>query len=106
MARAMFNVPKTVRQGELFEVKVLIQHPMESGQRRDDRGGAIPRDIIHAFSCTYNGELVLRAQLHPAISANPFLSFHVLAGKSGVLEFAWQDDQGGSHSESLPITVE
>jgi sulfur-oxidizing protein SoxZ len=106
MARALFNVPKRVRRGELFEVKVLIQHPMESGQRRDDRGAIIPRDIIHSLSCTYNGDLVLRASLFPAISANPFLSFHVLAEKSGTIEFAWQDDQGGSHSESLPITVE
>ena len=106
MARALLNVPKRIRRGDVFEVKVLISHPMESGQRRDDRGAVIPRDIIHQFSCTYGDELVLRCDLFPAISANPFLSFHVRARDSGTLVFAWKDDQGASHSETLAITVE
>lgn len=106
MARALINVPKRVKKGEAFEVKVLISHPMESGQRRDEKGAVIPRDIIHAFSCTYGGELVLKADFFPAVAANPFLSFHVLAVDSGVLEMAWTDDSGESHSERVPITVE
>ncbi|WP_374450149.1 thiosulfate oxidation carrier complex protein SoxZ [Stella sp.] len=105
MALARFNVPKTVQAGVPFEVKVLIQHPMESGQRRDARGRPIPRDIVHAFTCTCNGELVLRVALFPAIAANPFLAFHVVAKESGTLEFAWEDDQGGRHRETVPITV-
>jgi sulfur-oxidizing protein SoxZ len=103
MARALFNV-RSGSVGGLFSQGV-IQHPMEAVSAATT-AAIVPRDIIHSLSCTYNGDLVLRASLFPAISANPFLSFHVLAEKSGTIEFAWQDDQGGSHSESLPITVE
>ncbi|BBK32666.1 sulfur-oxidizing protein SoxZ [Stella humosa] len=106
MARALLNVPKTVKRGQVFEVKVLISHPMESGQRRDERGAIIPRDIINRFVCTYNGDLVLEADLFPAVSANPFFAFHVLAAESGTIDFAWRDDQGAQHSESRPIVVE
>ena len=59
MARALINVPKTVKKGEAFEIKVLISHPMESGQRRDATGRPIPRHIINRFTCTYGGESVL-----------------------------------------------
>ena len=79
MVRVLINVPKRVKRGEAFDVKLLISHPMESGQRRDAMGQAIPRDIINSFVCTYNDEEVLRADLFPAIAANPFLSFAVTA---------------------------
>ena len=80
MVRVLISVPKRVKRGEPFDVKLLISHPMESGQRRDAMGEAIPRDIINSFVCTYNGEEVLRADLFPAIAANPFLSFAVGGG--------------------------
>ena len=59
MVRVLINVPKQVKRGEPFDVKLLISHPMESGQRHDDMGQPIPRDIINSFVCTYNGEDVL-----------------------------------------------
>ncbi len=71
MVWVLINVPKQVKRGEPFDVKLLISHPMESGQRHDDMGQPIPRDIISSFVCTYNGEDVLRADLFPAIAANP-----------------------------------
>src|SRR5215471_6989265 len=82
MVRVLLNVPKQVKRGEPFDVKLLISHPMESGQRRDEMGQPIPRDIINSFVCSYNGEEVLRAELFPAIAANPFLSFAVVAQES------------------------
>src|ERR1043165_9462943 len=75
MVRVLINVPKRVKRGEAFDVKLLISHPMESGQRRDAMGAAIPRDIINSLVCGFDGEDVLRAELFPAIAANPFLSF-------------------------------
>ena len=106
MARTLVNVPKQVKKGEPFEVKILISHPMESGQRRDATGQIIPRDIIHSFVCTYNGEEVLRADLFPAIAANPFLSFFVKAEASGTLVMSWTDDHGTTDGESVAIEVE
>jgi sulfur-oxidizing protein SoxZ len=83
MARAVVNVPATVRRGEIFEIRTLIQHAMETGFRRTQLGEAIPRDIIRQFVCTYNGAEVFRAEFHPAISANPLLAFSTVATESG-----------------------
>ena len=83
MVRVLINVPKQVHANEAFDVKVLISHPMESGQRRDQMGQRIPRDIINSFSCTLDGETVLEIDMFPAIAANPFLSFSAVAEKSG-----------------------
>jgi sulfur-oxidizing protein SoxZ len=106
MARTLLNVPKQVRKGEPFEVKILISHPMESGQRRDARGQPIPRDIINRFVCSYDGEEVFRAELFPAIAANPFLAFHAVVEKSGTMSMAWVDDDGTVQSQSMAIAVE
>ena len=56
MVRVLINVPKRVKRGEPFDVKLLISHPMESGQRRDAMGQPIPRDIINSFVCSFNGK--------------------------------------------------
>ena len=71
MARVLLNVPKTARRGDPVAIRVLISHPMESGQRRDEAGRPIPRQVIHSFACTYNGAEVVRLVLHPAVAANP-----------------------------------
>ena len=105
MVRVLINVPKQVKRGEPFDVKLLISHPMESGQRRDAMGEVIPRDIINSFVCTYNGEDVLRADLFPAIAANPFLSFSAVADKSGTLVMQFTDDQGTVQTETVDVTV-
>jgi sulfur-oxidizing protein SoxZ len=106
MVRVLVNVPKRVRKGEPFEVKLLISHPMESGQRRNSKGEAVPRDIINSFVCTYNGEDVLRADLFPAIAANPFLSFAAIADVSGTLVMQFTDDHGTEQTETVDVTVE
>ena len=106
MVRVLINVPKQVKRGEPFDVKLLISHPMESGQRRDAMGQAIPRDIINRFVCTYNGVEIFRADLFPAIAANPFVSFHTVATESGTIEFEWTGDNGFHETGSAKITVE
>jgi sulfur-oxidizing protein SoxZ len=105
MARALINVPKIARKGDLVEIRVLINHLMESGQRRDAMGAAIPRDIIHSFVCTYNDEEVLHADFFPAISANPYLAFSTIARDSGTIAFTWTDDHGTVQTERATITV-
>ena len=103
--RVLINVPKLIRANQPFDVKVLISHPMESGQRRDQMGQAIPRDIINHFICTLDGETVLDADFFPAIAANPFLSFSVVAEKSGTLAMTFTDDHGVTQTELVAITV-
>ena len=106
MARALINVPAKARRGEIIEIKALISHDMETGFRPDNTGKPIPRDIITDFVCRYDGEEIFRARLHPAVSANPFLSFTTMATTSGTLSFEWSGDHGFTARETARITVE
>ncbi len=104
--RVLLNVPKTAKKGEAVEIKILISHPMESGQRRDEMGQAVPRMVIHDFVCAYNGAEVIRLALFPAIAANPFLAFSARGEDSGAFTFTWTDDSGASQTETALIVVE
>ena len=106
MARALINVPKTAKSGEVVEIRALISHPMESGFRPDESGKLIPRSIIKQFVCAYDGEEIFRADFFPAVAANPFVSFTTLASASGTLSFTWVSDTGETQTETRPITVE
>lgn len=105
MARALIHMPATARRGEIIEIRALIAHPMETGYRPGADGRLVARDIIRRFSCRYNGDVVFGAELHQAISANPYLGFYTLATDSGVLEFIWEGDNGFAHTEKLSLTV-
>ncbi|MEQ8934346.1 MAG: thiosulfate oxidation carrier complex protein SoxZ [Amphiplicatus sp.] len=94
MARTLINLPETARAGEIIEIKAMIAHPMETGHRLDAKGATIPRNIINRFECVYDGATVFAADLYPAVSANPFLSFTTIATKSGAIRFTWTDDKG------------
>ena len=105
MARVLITAPKRVRPNAPFTVKLLIGHPMESGQRRDTMGQAIPRDIIHTLLVTMAGETVFEATLYPAIAANPYFSFDVRARRTGDLIMRFTDDHGMTQTETWPIEV-
>lgn len=106
MTQALLNLPARVRRGEVFEIRALVAHPMETGLRTGPTGGTVPRNIIEQFSCTYDGVEVFRATLHPAITANPYLAFFTRATESGLIECTWIDDRGQRQSASARITVE
>jgi len=106
VASALINVPPRAKRGEVIEIKTLVSHPMETGFRRTQLGALVPRDIIRRFVCTYNGTEVFRAELHPAIAANPFLVFSTVATESGTLAFRWTGDNGFSATESVTISVD
>jgi sulfur-oxidizing protein SoxZ len=106
VAEALINVPARAKRGDVVEIKTLISHVMETGYRRNQLGARVPRDIIRLFVCTYNGTEVFRAELHPAIAANPFIAFSTVATESGTLAFQWTGDNGFSVTESTTISVD
>ena len=106
MPRTLINVPAKAKRGEVIELKTLISHDMESGYRPDNVGKMIPRDIINLFVASYNGVEIFRAELFPAIAANPFLSFTTIATESGHIDFTWTGDNDFSVSETAQISVE
>ena len=105
MASALINVPKTAKRGEIIEIKTLMSHVMETGFRKDEAGKPIPRQIINSFVCSFGGHEVFRADLEPAISANPYFEFTVRVEESGVFAFAWTDDNGAVTTAEQSITV-
>lgn len=106
MARVLVSVPPRARRGEVIEIKTMIQHPMETGYRRTQLGEPIPRDIVRRLRCTYNGAEIFRADLHPAIAANPYLAFTTVATESGTLAFEWTGDHGFAVTHAVTLTVD
>jgi sulfur-oxidizing protein SoxZ len=105
MARALIHMPMTAKAGEVIEIRALIAHPMESGYRPGADGKPLPQDIIRRFTCRYDGEQVFAAELHPAISANPYIAFFTVATRTGTLEFSWTGDNGFAQTERMPLAV-
>ncbi len=99
------RVPKTAQAGEVVTLKTLINHDMESGQRRDRDGNVIPRRIINHFTCTFNGEVVIDVAMEPGISTNPYFEFEATVPASGTFTFRWVDDDGSVYEASEEITV-
>ncbi len=104
-ARALIHVPKTAKKGEVIELRAMIAHRMETGYRQGVNGEMIPRDIINRLICTYDGEEIFSAELFPAMSANPFVSFHTVAVQSGTIAFTWIDDAGVKQVATAEIAV-
>ncbi len=94
MWKTRIAAPDEATAGESIEIRTLIAHPMESGFRLDSVGKPIPRDIITSLVCHYDGRKVFEAELYPAIAANPYLSFHITATRSGPIRLTWTDQHG------------
>jgi sulfur-oxidizing protein SoxZ len=78
---------------------------METGQRKDSQGKAIPRKIIKAFTVKFNGKEIFRSDWQPAVSANPYLAFSVRVPETGTFEFTWLDDDGSIYKHEQKVTV-
>ena len=104
-ALSRVRVPPKAAKGEVIEIRAVITHPMESGQRVNEVGQRVPRKIINRFVCSYNGVEVFAADWFPSITANPYLSFHTVATESGTLTFAWIDDDGTVYTQTAKIEV-
>ena len=103
--RALLRLPATARPGEVVEVRLLVQHPMETGFRPDAGGRTVPRNILRRIEARFEGELVFAVDLFPAITANPYIAFPLRALKSGTLVVSIEGDLGVSQRESAGITV-
>jgi len=92
-------------QGEVADVKVLMFHPMETGQRKDPATGkTLPVHFIKNVVATLNGKPVLEAQWSQAVSRNPFLNFRVRGAKQGdKVVIRWEDNRGETASIESPV---
>jgi sulfur-oxidizing protein SoxZ len=91
-------------QGDKVLVRVLMTHEMESGQRKDAAGKAVPAHFIREVSVRHNGRPVLTAQWGPAVSKNPYLQFAFAGGKPGDrIQVSWVDTAGDTRSDETTI---
>ena len=95
----------TAKAGEVIEVKTLISHEMETGQRRDAQGQVVPRKIINKFTAAFNGREVMTVDWGTALSANPYQSFFVRVPETGTFTFTWTDDDGSTTIAEQKVTV-
>ena len=102
---ARIQVQQQARRGEVIEIRIAVQHVMETGYRYDDRGQAIPKNVINTLVVRYGGAEIFRAEMGSGIAANPYLQFYARAEASGEIEFSWVDDAGERGSERAFITV-
>jgi sulfur-oxidizing protein SoxZ len=103
--RTILHVPSPAKAGEIVEIRVTIQHPMETGYRVDNDGKVMLRNLVRRFSCQFEGQTVFAAELHAAVAANPYIAFPLRAQRSGTLLFSWEGDRGFAHSETRPLVV-
>lgn len=90
--------------GDATEVKVLMNHEMETGQRKDAQGQTIPAWFIQTIGVTWNGKMVLSAQWGPAVAKNPFLSFRFKGGAKGdKIAVRWVDSRGDQRTDEAII---
>jgi sulfur-oxidizing protein SoxZ len=104
-AKPRIKLPDSANISEIIEVKALITHAMETGNRKDAEGKPIPRNIIHSFRATYEGKLVFEADLGSGISANPFIAFCMKVPGPGEFEMTWIDDTGEKTVEKALLYV-
>jgi len=96
---------RTQLAGDKLTVRVLMQHEMESGQRKDAAGKTIPAWHIQDVTAMLNGRMVLQAEWGPAVSKNPFLQFVVKSAKVGdKLSLNWKDNRGDSRTDEVTVS--
>jgi len=105
MALARLQVAPRVRSGEAVEVRLLIQHPMETGYRREADGRAVPMNVVNSLVCRLGETEILRAEFGSGVSANPYLAFWIVPPASGELVVEWVDDAGERGRVAAPIAV-
>jgi len=86
---------RAILKGDLADVRVLMVHPMETGQRKDIDGKLLPAHFIQEVSVRLNGKSVIEGQISQAVSRNPVFAFRLKGVKPGdKLEIAWLDSKG------------
>ena len=97
------KIRATAKDG-VAEIRVLMSHPMETGQRKDAAGKIVPPHFIQNVTIKLNGKSVVEGQISQAVSRNPVFSFRARGGKPGdKVEISWLDNKGETNSIETAI---
>ncbi|SRR5574340_1066366 len=93
-------------QGDVADIRILMLHPMETGQRKDSQGQIVPVHFIQSVVVTHNGKTVLDAQWSQAISRNPFLGLRVKGARAGdKISVTWNDNKGDKRTDETTVAA-
>jgi sulfur-oxidizing protein SoxZ len=104
MNQPRIRIPRSARPGEVFEIRTLIEHPMETGLRQEG-GRPVPRNMIRRLEVTLDGAPLLTASLRNGTAANPYHVFFVRLERSGEFSFVWTDEAGRTARATHRVTV-
>ena len=91
--------------GDMVEVRVLMSHIMETGQRKDAAGKVIPAWHISDVTASLNGKQVMSAEWGPAVAKNPFLQFNIKGAKAGdKVAVTWKDNKGDTRTDEAVVS--
>ena len=91
-------------QGDVADVRILMRHPMETGQRKDAKGDLVPAHFIQSVLVEHNGRAVLDAQWSQAVSRDPFLGLRVKGAKAGdKITVTWTDTKGDKRTDEATV---
>ena len=92
-------------QDQITDIRILMQHPMETGQRKDEKGLSIAPHFIQLFSVSHNGKLLINGQLNTSISKNPLFAFKAKGIRPGdKLAVSWQDNTGDTRQDEIVVS--
>ncbi len=90
---------------DIADVRVLMAHEMETGQRKDAQGKVIPAWFISEVTALLNDEPVLKAHWGPAVAKNPYLQFKVKGAKAGdKITISWVDNKGDKRTDETKVS--
>jgi len=103
MAAGPMKMRATVN-GGVTDIRVLMTHPMETGQRKDQDGKIVPVHFIQNITVKLNGKTVVDSQISQAISRNPVFTFRIKGGSKGdKIEVSWLDNRGDTNSTEAAV---
>jgi len=105
MSFARLQWPERIVSGDVVRVRLLVQHPMDTGYLQNLLGTLVPRNIIRLLTCTLGSQEVFRIEPSSGISANPLFEFFVRATETADMRVEWVDDKGIRSSYQQTMTV-
>jgi sulfur-oxidizing protein SoxZ len=94
-----------IKKGDLVALRLIVQHPMETGYLQDLLGRSVARNVINHIKVSYEQNVIFEADTSSGIAANPFFEFYVKANETGAVQVDWVDDAGVKGELNRILTV-
>ncbi len=97
---------RAILKGDVADIRVLIAHPMETGQRKDAKGEIVPLHFIQSVAVTHNGRTVYEGQWSQAVARNPVFAVRVKGARAGdKISVTWTDNKGDKRTDEATVAA-